>query len=262
MGDSRVAAGIDRLPWLADEPAPRPIQPRRGARDLTGWGVAAVVIVAASSFWLGMRSEPGEAPPQATVSQPTTTAVLPQAIVPEPQVQIAPQPEVAAGPQPQVREAPQPQVHIAPPQQKAILAQMTKPQASTSQAEQSAEPARKPAPAGTAAPAPAKANHAARLTPWQPRVTAGAAGRLVEIGAFGSVAQAKQGWRYMARSYPAVGRLPAVVRPDRNSKGRVFYRFRVGTTSQAHSEVLCQRMQKIRLSCAVVGLPWKPKVER
>jgi hypothetical protein len=76
------------------------------------------------------------------------------------------------------------------------------------------------------------------------------------------VSQAKQGWRYMVRTYPAVGHLPAVVRPDRNSKGRVFYRFRVGTTSQAHSEVLCQRMEKIKLSCAVVGLPWKAKVER
>jgi hypothetical protein len=93
-------------------------------------------------------------------------------------------------------------------------------------------------------------------------VVAGAAGRLVEIGAFGSVPQAKLGWRYMVRAYPAMTRLPAVVRPDRNSKGRTFYRFRVGTTSQAHSEVLCQRMQRIRLSCAVIDLPWKAKVER
>src|SRR5207302_6396412 len=101
------------------------------------------------------------------------------------------------------------------------------------------------------------------LRPWQPRVVAGAAGRLVQIGAFGTVLQAKRGWWFMVRAYPAVARLPAVVRPDRNSRGRVFYRFRVGTTSQAHSEVLCQRMQRIRLSCAVVGLPWRPSgVER
>jgi hypothetical protein len=93
-------------------------------------------------------------------------------------------------------------------------------------------------------------------------VVAGAAGRLVEIGAFGSVPQAKLGWRYMVRAFPAMTRLPAVVRPDHNSKGRVFYRFRVGTTSQAHSEILCQRMQRIHLSCAVVDLPWKAKVER
>jgi hypothetical protein len=98
--------------------------------------------------------------------------------------------------------------------------------------------------------------------PWQPRIVQGAAGRLVEIGAFGSVSQAKLGWRYMVRAYPAMAHLPAVVRPDRNSRGRAFYRFRVGTTSQAHSEILCQRMQRIRLSCAVIGLPWKAKVER
>jgi hypothetical protein len=67
----------------------------------------------------------------------------------------------------------------------------------------------------------------------------------------------------MVRAYPAMARLPALVVETRNSRGRHFYRFQIGTTSQAHSEVLCQRMQKIRFSCAVVGLSWKPKgVER
>ena len=99
-------------------------------------------------------------------------------------------------------------------------------------------------------------------TPWNPRIAKGAAGRLAQIGAFGSIRQAKQGWWHMARAYPAMRRLPAVVRPSRNSKGRVFYRFQVGTTSQAHSEVLCQRMQRIGFSCAVVDLPGKAKVER
>jgi hypothetical protein len=98
--------------------------------------------------------------------------------------------------------------------------------------------------------------------PWNPRIFPGAAGRLVQVGAFGSVTQAKHGWWFMVRAYPAMAHLPSVVRPTRNSKGRVFYRFQVGTTSQAHSEVLCQRMEKISLSCAVVGLPWKAKVER
>jgi hypothetical protein len=66
----------------------------------------------------------------------------------------------------------------------------------------------------------------------------------------------------MVHAYPAMAHLPAVVVETRNSKGRPFYRFQVGTTSQAHSEVLCQRMQKIELSCAIIGLPWKAKVER
>ena len=67
----------------------------------------------------------------------------------------------------------------------------------------------------------------------------------------------------MVRACPAVGRLPATVVSARNSNGRYFYRFQIGTTSQAHSEVLCQRMEQIHFSCAVVGLPGARKaVER
>ena len=36
--------------------------------------------------------------------------------------------------------------------------------------------------------------------------------------------------------------------------GRTYYRLQMGTTSQAHSEVLCQRMRVIGQSCIVVGL--------
>jgi hypothetical protein len=67
----------------------------------------------------------------------------------------------------------------------------------------------------------------------------------------------------MVQAYPAIAHLPATVVGSLNSNDRHFYRFQIGTTSQAHSEVLCQRMEKIHFSCAVVGLPWKPKgVER
>jgi hypothetical protein len=98
---------------------------------------------------------------------------------------------------------------------------------------------------------------------WPARESAGATGRVVQIGAFGTRLQAKLGWRYMSHAYPGVKRLPAVVVETRNSRGRPFYRFQIGTTSQAHSEVLCQRMQRIRFSCAVVGLPGaKRAVER
>lgn len=134
--------------------------------------------------------------------------------------------------------------------------------------EQEGEPAK----AVSTSPAPAKVTPARRaaaplasrqqLKYWPARQTKGASGRLVQIGAFGTRQQAKLGWRRMKRSYPAVGRLQAVVVESRNSRGRRFYRFQIGTTSQAHSEVLCQRMERIRFSCAVVGLPWKAKVER
>jgi hypothetical protein len=135
-----------------------------------------------------------------------------------------------------------------------------KSQSSASAAE---EESTTPATTTSATHSPPALASARSLTLWPSRQTAGASGRVVQIGAFGTRYQAKLGWQYMARSYPGVKRLPAVVVETRNSRGRPFYRFQIGTTSQAHSEVLCQRMQKIRFSCAVVGLPWKPKgVER
>jgi hypothetical protein len=160
-------------------------------------------------------------------------------------------------PQPEVRPEPMREVHIAPPVRKVVTKEARKSGASEQQVE--AQSAAKVAP-----PPPAAAPAAPFVLPkpWPPRVINGAAGRLVQVGAFGSIHQAKRGWWFMVRAYPAMAHLPAVVRVTRNSKGRPFYRFQVGTTSQAHSEVLCQRMLKIDLSCAVIGLPWKARVER
>jgi hypothetical protein len=153
---------------------------------------------------------------------------------------------------PQVRPAPVREIRISPPP--AVRKAPPKVEKEAAVPEEQAK-AETPV-------AAAKAPEYVPPRPWNPRVFQGAAGRVVQIGAFGSIHQAKLGWRYMTRAYPALAHLPAVVRPTRNSKGRVFYRFQVGTTSQAHSEILCQRMQPIRFSCAVVGLPWKAKVER
>ena len=257
MSDSRTAGGMDRLPWLSDEPARKPTSPKRRSRDWTPWAAASVVVVAGVSFWLGTRSQAPEAPSHSTAVSPNAGVPGQQPLRSQPEVRIAPQPQVAPAPAPQVRESPEPQVRIAPPPVRTIVVREVVTQGAKKDETPPAGSKKAPAKAPVAATAPV-----AQLKPWPPRVVAGASGRLVEIGAFGSVAQAKQGWRYMVRTYPAVAHLPAVVRPDRNSKGRVFYRFRIGTTSQAHSEVLCQRMQKISLSCAVVGLPWKAKVER
>ena len=261
MSDSRAATGLDRLPWLADEPSPKSPPARRRGRDVTPWAVAVMLLVAGVAFWLGTRTQaPQELPRHA---QPSATVPLPQPRLPAQDVEIAPQPQVSPAPLREVRPAPAPEIRSAPRPRAIRLTKAEAAEARRIAAERSERPAKAetpPAPAPVAAAQPVA--RPAPLRPWQPRVVAGAAGRLVEIGAFGSVLQAKFGWRHMVRAYPAVAHLPAVVRPDRNSKGRIFYRFRIGTTSQAHSEVLCQRMERIRFSCAVVGLPWKAKVER
>lgn len=266
MSQAQAAAAVDRLPWLEDEPKPatsRPSRERGSHREIAGWAVTAILLVAGISYWLGVHSwqlasstkvkETGTiasaAPPQRAAG-PRTAAQPPARK--QPQVALELQPEVAPAP---IREVPmvrprverrfsarhftaRPRHERRPPVlRKVVTAQKAAPQTATPQSRE--------------------------LTLWPASQSEGARGRIVRIGAFGSRQQAKLGWRYMVQAYPAVAHLPATVVEARNSRGRPFYRFQIGTTSQAHSEVLCQRMGKIRFSCAVVGLSWKPRgVER
>jgi hypothetical protein len=89
--------------------------------------------------------------------------------------------------------------------------------------------------------------------PWPVRVTDGASGRLVRVGTFSTAKQAKKGWWAIVRNNPSLKRLPALAVPARSVRdGRTYYRLQMGTTSQAHSEVLCQRMRRIGQSCVVI----------
>jgi len=257
MTDSRAAVGFDRLPWLTDEPERERRQ--RSGRELVGWAVAGVLLVAGASYWLGQRTAPEAQPPAATRSVPQSATIS----LPEPQIA---QPQVAPDRLPQVEPAPLPSLSVPRPtvERSARKRVTISPRRSAPlvQSEPKTESATTPAVSNPATAKPA-ATGEQPLRLWPARVSQGASGRLVQIGAFGSRQQAKLGWRRMMRSYPAVGRLPATVVTARNTHGRYFYRFQIGTTSQAHSEVLCQRMEHIRFSCAVVGLPGARKaVER
>jgi len=266
MSQAQAAAAMERLPWLADEPkpAPPPRAERRGSgREIVGWAFAAILLVAIAAYWMGAHSW-GPSAPRSEASKPSTTVAVPQAQTTNSQDQVEPQPQVNLEPAPQVTPVPERQVPIARPRaerhtvvRRPLRIKRESPSTASIDkvvAEQKAEPkAAKPV-----------ANSDSRpLKAWPASQSQGAEGRIVRIGAFGTRQQAKLGWRYMVRAYPAVSHLKATVVTDRNSRGRYFYRFQMGTTSQAHSEVLCQRMERIHFSCAVVGLPWKPKgVER
>lgn len=257
MTDSRAAVGFDRLPWLDDEPERRS---RGSTREVAGWAVAAALLVAGASYWLGQRSASEIEPPAVTrVTPPSTTVPLPAPQAAQPQVEPSLVPEVEPAP---VRTVP-----VSRPRAERSAARKAPPAPAAEEKPSElseVEKAQEAAPV-TAAPPPKIAAPAVEkpLKLWPARISKGASGRLVQIGAFGSRQQAKLGWRHMMRAYPAVGRLPATVVSARNSRGRYFYRFQIGTTSQAHSEVLCQRMERIRFSCAVVGLPGAKKaVER
>jgi hypothetical protein len=261
MTDSRVALGVDRLPWLTDE---TPARRDKRSPSMLGWTVAALLVVAGSAYWLGLETADEVETAVQPAAQPTVVAPLPElrpAQPPQPEVQVAPPPEVRPAPVREVRSA-------APPVSRTAVRKSGRRvlrRESPSRKELSrtlAEQGSKTPPTATATASRPAAAQPRSLTPWPARQSAGASGRLVQIGAFGTRLQAKRGWAYMARAYPGVRRLQAVVVETRNSRGRRFYRFQIGTTSQAHSEVLCQRMRKIRFSCAVVGLPGRAKVER
>jgi cell division protein FtsN len=244
MTDARTASGFDRLPWLADEPAP----PAKGrSLRLLLLITTGALAIAGASYWMG-RTTGTQSLATPKASRPSTTLPLPEARPAEPQVPLERVPEVQPEAVPTITPEPQREVSIP-----RLPARPIAKVAPAKKAPKTTVP--KPAPAARAQPAP--------LALWPSARSAGAAGRLIQVGAFGTRYQAKRGWWAMVRAYPALKGLPTVVADARNSRGKRFYRLQIGTTSQAHSEVLCQRMEKIRYSCAVVGLPWKPKgVER
>lgn len=265
MTDSRVALGLDRLPWLPDEPA-RPV--RRGLMSLFAPATVATLLVAGGFYWLGSRVSPNQPVSRpAQSAQPSTTMTLPEPRRVEPTEEVAPvsTPEARPIQPPEVRPAIQPPARVSSPPVRRLprtvppeVVERVKRTVVTEEIQRVSEAQGTPKKVA-APPIP----NTQRVKLWSAWESAGATGRVVQIGAFGSRIQAKRGWRHMIRAYPAVRRLQAVVVEANNSRGRPFYRFQIGTTSQAHSEVLCQRMEKIHFSCAVVGLPGAKKaVER
>jgi len=108
-----------------------------------------------------------------------------------------------------------------------------------------------PAKAASAKEAAEKKKAVTYSNPWK---SDGVSGRMVRIGAYGSLEKGKKAWAQLAQLSPSFKRLPAVVTDLPSRTGRIYYWLQVGTTSQAHSEVLCQRMRSIGQSCLVVDL--------
>ena len=91
-------------------------------------------------------------------------------------------------------------------------------------------------------------------TGWPP-TKANAYGRVVRVGKLQPPA-GKQGWQRIAESIQGCGAARHLVVPNPSLRtGQMFYRLQFGTTSQAHSEILCQRMRIVAQSCVTVGLP-------
>jgi hypothetical protein len=195
-------------------------------------------------------TEADESAKHSPASPPAATITLPQPAIEPPLAQ-----EVRPAPVPEVRPVPEAVVSIPRPEP----VRTAKPEVGGRSAVKTEAPAaaeKSPAPAPLSKPAIAKP---ASLKVWPASVSEGASGRVVRIGAYGSRHNAKKGWWQIVHRYPGMRRLKAVVAPVPAPRtGEIYYRLQFGTTSQAHSEVLCQRMRSIRKTCAVVGLPPRP----
>jgi hypothetical protein len=249
MTDSRMAYDPDRLPWLTEERKPRR---KKGSTPLRLWALLAALLVAGGAYWLGMQNAPqsdeftGTA--RSSASSPAATVTLPEPTV-EPQsteVRPAPMPDV----QPVAEPAPV-RISRAEPV-RAIKARPSRRASARTKARAVSHLTRVRA---AQAKRPAIVRRPAPMQAWPASVSEGAYGRVVRIGAYGSRRAAKLGWWKIIRKYPGMRRLKAVVAPVQSPSGRIYYRLQFGTTSQAHSEVLCQRMRVIARTCAVIGLP-------
>jgi hypothetical protein len=237
MSRVEAAAAMDRLPWLPDEPKVK--APRGRGAGAIGWIVAIVLLVGGIAFWLGSRSVEEQTRPAAPAPKAATTVRLPEARTLAP-----PQPEVT------IHRVPEVEPIVAPP-----TPVIEPPAAVTRTAPRTIAAPRETVQNSSPVVQPAKPVEAAPPQPWPVRVIEGADGRLVRIGAFNSVHQAKRGWWAIVRVNPALKRLPALVVPVRSLRnGQVYYRLQMGTTSQAHSTVLCQRMRMIAEPCVVIEL--------
>jgi hypothetical protein len=82
-------------------------------------------------------------------------------------------------------------------------------------------------------------------------------GRVVQLGAFPSRAQAEATWQRVTRRYPYLATKPKMVntvdvRALGGGRGTRMYRLQLGTSSQAQSAVICQQLERVGQSCVVV----------
>ena len=227
-------ATTDRLPWLTEVPrAPAPEKKRR--RFPWGWVAAAILAVAVGfgAYWLATRDFRQTAAPESAAGEDQMPAAPGDELSEIPSVSdMTEGEELTAEPV----ETP---VEIAPQPRGTARSQPRR------ESSQPAEPAAEPESAETAA-------TPVVTIPAQPVVR----GRIIQIGAYPTRAQADLAWAYVVKKWPYLASKPKLVSPievrSTDGKGTRMYRLQLATSSQAQSAVICQRLETSRVSCVVV----------
>ena len=232
----------ERLPWLT-EPPKAPPPSRRSRIPLILLAAAAGAAGAAGWTVLQRAGAPEPAPTQIrsveTVPLPPPAATRPAQVEPAPPT-VSERKALSPAPAPPARvaaERPRPKARVraaAPRAGKAAAASKNKRSAAR-------------------VPAVRRARRAAPVAYDQRAWNSGVRGRIIQLGAFRTPAQANRQWNRVYYRYPLLRPLPPrVVRT--NIRGRTYYRLQLGTFSHAHSELLCQRLRRIGEGCIVLGL--------
>lgn len=232
MAEARSLDPSERLPWLSDTSRPHPRQPRRSPFPLliAVSSAAAIAFAGWSTIERGTETAPPPVLPAKTVPLPPPTASAIAAVEPQ-------------APTNAEREALQPAAEPAaarPAAPARARASEPKPKAAIS-----AKPRRK-----QTARSPAAATPAYEARAWN----SGVRGRIIQLGAFRTSAQAQGEWRRVYFRYPLLRPLSPRILKSR-VRGRTVYRLQLGTFSHAHSELLCQRLRTLGEGCMVLGLP-------
>jgi cytoskeletal protein RodZ len=228
MSEADTVPTEERLPWLGEEA--EPVRDHR-TRDAIGLAIVAALLIFGVSYWIASQSW------QRARERAENQAVAPPAAVPlpkAPQVAATRRHRPAVTPSTATRAEERPIAH--PKQQLAAKAPST------------SEVAKAVTETKIAATKPAATRPTKEVAASTP-VT----GRIVRVGAFASPIEAKLGWRSMVRAYPVLAHLPAAVVDASSARSKPSYRFEIGTTSEANSAVLCQRMARINFACAVAS---------
>lgn len=245
-----MATPTERLPWLAEQPLGAPVEPARTRRSgvMWPWYLLLLLLIAgvgAGAWWLstGKDAPAPVLPTEESLPIPVTrqeAAATDQPVADEMSNTLA------------ATEAPPPQAGPARAATSRATAR-TQPQPSP-RVREAARSTRRIFPPDDPADASPAATAPSPVVVYHPQPNRG---RVVQLGAFATRAQAESSWRRITRIYPYLATKPKMintvdVRGLGGGRPTRMYRLQFGTSSQAQSVVICQQLERAGHSCVVV----------
>ena len=217
-------------------------RPDEGKGELVAWALAATLVIAGSSYWVGMQSVKRPAKDQSVTATGPASLQVAQSSRAQPSHS-----ETFAT------------IRSVPVQTSAVDTSSATPPARDAknvQAPNEGKSTEAPKPGEVEGQVPQKSSEVAtsssRTASAQP--VKEASGQQVRIGRFATPSDAQKGWATVVHQWPGMQELRAVPVPIKSLRdGRSYYRLEVGTTSRAHSEVVCQRVHDMDQSCTIIG---------